>query len=207
MEEKQYKEGRMKKLFQEASGQFRRGRDIRRKGRGRKRARRRGDIRGGNQGGGKKNENKRGSWSGWNTDGGMEVCGGEIMEKMVELMKSIWKEGIIPQDQRNGIIVPLHKRGDKEKIENYRSISLLCTAYKIYAEILRKRLEKEVEIKEMLPESQSGFRRGRSTMDNIFILNHLIQKKKKKGEKEKIYMMFADLKAVFDKVDRDTGRY
>lgn len=75
-------------------------------------------------------------------------------------------------------------------------------------EILRKRLEKEVEIKEMLPESQSGFRRGRSTMDNIFILNHLIQKKKKKGEKEeKIYMMFADLKAAFDKVDRETGRY
>lgn len=89
---------------------------------------------------------------------------------MVELMKSIWKEGIIPQDWRNGIIVPLHKRGDKEKIENYKSISLLCTAYKIYAEILRKRLEKEVGIKEILPESQSGFRRGRSTMDNIFIL-------------------------------------
>lgn len=120
-------------------------------------------------------------------------------------MKSIWKEGIIPQDWRNGIIVPLHKRGDKEKIENYGSISLLCTAYKIYAEILRKRLEKEVEIKEMLPESQSGFRRERSMMDNIFILNHLIQKKKKKGEKEeKIYMMFADLKAAFDKVDRET---
>lgn len=64
-------------------------------------------------------------------------------------------------------------------------------------------MEKEVEIKEMLPESQSGFRRGRSTMDNIFILNHLIQKKKKKGEKEKIYMMFADLKAAFDKIDRE----
>lgn len=62
------------------------------------RARRRGDRRGGNQGGNKKNENKKGSRSGWNTDGGMKVCGGEIIEKMVELMKSIWKEGIIPQD-------------------------------------------------------------------------------------------------------------
>lgn len=110
------------------------------------------------------------------------------MENIVELMKSIWKEGIIPQDWKNSIIVTLHKRGDKEKIESYRSISLLCMAYKIYVEILRKRLEKEVEIKEMLPESQSGFRRERSTMDNIFILNHLIQKKKKKGVKEeKIY--------------------
>jgi len=33
------------------------------------------------------------------------------------------------------------------------------------------RLEKEVEIKEMIPESQAGFSKGRSTIDNIFILN------------------------------------
>lgn len=100
--------------------------------------------------------------------------------------------------------MPLHKRGDKEKVENYRGITLLCTAYKIYAEILRKRLEKKTELKGMLPEGQAGFRKGRSTIDNIFILNHLIQRKKRKGEKEKIYILFADLKAAFDKVDRKT---
>lgn len=97
--------------------------------------------------------------------------------------------------------MPLYKRGDKEKVENYRGITLLYTAYKIYAEILRKKLKKEIELKGMLPEGQAGFRKGKSTIDNIFILNHLIQRKKRKGEK-KIYM-FADLKAAFDKVDRE----
>lgn len=42
--------------------------------------------------------------------------------------------------------MPLYKRGDTEKAGNYR-ISLLCTAYKIYAEVIRNRIEKEVEEK------------------------------------------------------------
>jgi len=49
----------------------------------------------------------------------------------------------------------------EEKVTNYRDISLQCTAYKIYAEVIRYRLEKEVETKDIIPESQAGFKRGR----------------------------------------------
>lgn len=118
-----------------------------------------------------------------------KFAGERLWRRVVELMRRIWREDTIPQDWRNGIIVPLHKRGDKERAENYRGITLLCTAYKIYAEILRKRLEKEIELKGMLPEGQAEFRKGRSTIDNIFILNHLIQRKKRMGEKKKIYVI------------------
>lgn len=65
------------------------------------------------------------------------------------------------------IIVPLYKRGEQEKIENYRSISLLCTTYMIYAEIVRMRLEIEVVEKGIISESQAGFRKGKSTLDNM----------------------------------------
>lgn len=83
---------------------------------------------------------------------------------------------------------------EKDKVENYRGISLLCSAYKVYAEILRKKLEKEVEEKGLLPESQAGFRKGRSTMDNIFIFNHIVQREREKGKEEG---------KVFDNVDRE----
>jgi len=66
-------------------------------------------------------------------------------------------------------MVPLHKRGDREIAGNYRGISLLCSAYKVYAEILRNRLEIEVERKNLIPESQTGFRKGRSTLEYICI--------------------------------------
>lgn len=60
----------------------------------------------------------------------------------------------------------------------------------------------------MIPDNQArkldyiSFRRERSTLDYIFILMHLIQRERNQEDKKKIYMLFADLKAAFDKVKR-----
>ncbi|KMQ88480.1 rna-directed dna polymerase from mobile element jockey-like protein [Lasius niger] len=130
--------------------------------------------------------------------------GGAVKERLVEILRQIWKEGYIRKDWRISIIFPLYKREDLNKAGNYRVISLLCSAYKIYAEILRNRLEEEAERLDLLPESQAGFRRGRATTDNIFVLNHIIQREKEKGSKEgKVYALFVDLKAAFDNVERE----
>lgn len=127
----------------------------------------------------------------------------EMKKGLTMLLNQIWKEGAIPKDWKISIVVPLYKRRDKEQTDNYRGISLLCSAYKIYAEILNT-LEEEAESKKSLPESQAGFRRGRSTTDNIFVLNHLVQREKGKEKKaEKVYALFVDLKAAFDNVDRE----
>lgn len=50
----------------------------------------------------------------------------------------------------------------------------MCTAYKVYVEILRDRMEREVERRKVLSENQGGFRKGRETFENIFVLNHLV---------------------------------
>lgn len=105
------------------------------------------------------------------------LYGGEAVRAgLSEIIKQVWKEGITPKDWKTSVIVPIFKKGDQEKAENYRGISLMCTAYKIFAEVLRGRLETEVDRKMIMPESQCGFRKGRGTIDNIFILNHLIQR-------------------------------
>jgi len=57
------------------------------------------------------------------------------------------------QNWKKSIVIPLYKREEKEEVKNYREISLLCTVYKIYAKILRNRLEREVEEKEIIPET------------------------------------------------------
>jgi len=78
---------------------------------------------------------------------------------------------------------------------------LLCAAYKIYAAILGKRLREEIEEKRSLPETQISFRKGRRTMD-VMILQQVINKHISK-ERGKVYGFFIDLKAAFDKVDRN----
>jgi len=61
----------------------------------------------------------------------------------------------------------LYKNEDRLDCTNYRPITLLNIAYKIFAIILDRRLVDIVETK--LGDYQSGFRPNRSTIDNIFM--------------------------------------
>ena len=53
----------------------------------------------------------------------------------------------------------------------------------------------------ILPDTQNGFRKMRSTVDNIYILNHIVNVKLTAGKK--IWAFFVDLKTAFDSVDRN----
>ena len=57
----------------------------------------------------------------------------------------MWRGEGFPEEWRVGLIAPIFKKGDPKSVENYRGVTLLCTAYKIYAGILAERLRKEVE--------------------------------------------------------------
>ena len=67
------------------------------------------------------------------------------MRKLGRIFRKVWSGEGIPEDWKRALMVSLYKKGDKERTGNYRGISLLGTAYKLYTDILRKRLEKEME--------------------------------------------------------------
>ena len=124
-----------------------------------------------------------------------------LINNLICVIGKVWDGEEIPEDWKTAIIVPLYKKGDANKPSNYRGISLLSSGYKLYTEMIFGRLQKEVDEKKLLPEGQAGFRKGRSTTDNIYILNHIVQKAKMRNKR--IYAMFVDLKAAFDTVDRE----
>jgi hypothetical protein len=124
-----------------------------------------------------------------------------MVERMVELMNGVWRGEGFPEDWREGVICPIFKKGEKNRAENYRGITLLNTGYKLYASVLSERMKREIEEKGVLPDSQAGFRKGRGTVDNVYILDHLARNElRKKGGR--MYALFIDFKAAFDKVDR-----
>jgi hypothetical protein len=55
---------------------------------------------------------------------------------MCELVRQIWEEERIPVKWKETIIVPIHKRGDRDRCENYRGIALRNAAYKISSNIV-----------------------------------------------------------------------
>lgn len=99
-------------------------------------------------------------------------------------------------------MVPIVKKGEGKKVEDYRGITLTQTAYKIYTAVLAERLREEVERKKLLPLSQTGFRRGMGCIDNIYVLNYLINRQMNRRGRRMV-ILFVDLKAAFDSVDRE----
>ncbi|XP_063922051.1 uncharacterized protein LOC135136618 [Zophobas morio] len=68
-----------------------------------------------------------------------------VKERIWEVVDGVWKWEGFPSQWREGIIMPLFKKGQKSDAKNYRGITLPNTTYKIYAMILDERLRKEME--------------------------------------------------------------
>jgi hypothetical protein len=67
------------------------------------------------------------------------------------------------------------KKSDKTDYNNYRVISLLSTSYKMLSNILLSRLSLYVD--DIIGDYQCGFRRTRSTTDQIFCIHQILEKK------------------------------
>ena len=84
--------------------------------------------------------------------------GTKVKELLAENSIKIAKGGEIPEGWKVGQVISIDKKGEKNKAENYRGITLMHTDYKIYAEVLEERLVKEVTEKKILQETQLQFK-------------------------------------------------
>ena len=121
-------------------------------------------------------------------------------EWMVRLLNVCLSSGSVPSEWKIGCIVPLYKgKGDRLECKNNRGISLLSIPGKVYGRIL---IERVIENSEgQVGEEQSGFRKGRSCADQIFVLRQVCEKMKEK--KRKVWVAFMDLEKAYDRVDRE----
>jgi hypothetical protein len=63
-----------------------------------------------------------------------------LCSEIHKLIMLIWNKEELPQQWKESIVVPIHKKGDKTDCSDYRGISLLSTSYKILSNILLSRL-------------------------------------------------------------------
>lgn len=90
-----------------------------------------------------------------------KVGGERLVIAVHELITRSWSEETLPNEWKTGVICPIFKKGCKLECQNYRGISLLPYAYKIFPLILATRLKPLME--GFLHPYQAGFRKGMST--------------------------------------------
>ena len=129
-----------------------------------------------------------------------QAAGPGAIEAFQTIIQRIWEQEKMPEDFRDALIVALYKnKGSKADCSNYRGISLLSIAGKIFARVILNRLVTLSE--ENLPEAQCGFRPGRSTVDMIFTVRQVQEKCIEQNLD--LYSVFIDLTKAFDTVNRE----
>ena len=121
------------------------------------------------------------------------------------LFNKVFILGCFPSSWSEGYVIPLHKKGSLNDVNNYRGITLLSTFGKLFTKILNNRLTEWAERYYLYIEAQAGFRSEMSTVDNLFVLHglltHVINKSKQ------LYCAFIDFTKAFDYIVRDNLWY
>ena len=117
---------------------------------------------------------------------------------LLKIMNEWWIDADkISNDFWQARVVMLHKKGNTSDLNNYRPISLLTSIYKLYAAIIKKRIEQGVET--ALHKTQYGFRKDRGTADAIHVVRRIIDGIEQTGSKT--ILLLLDWEKAFDKVN------
>ena len=126
--------------------------------------------------------------------------GGEFIVNQVHIIcKTVYEQCKAPSQWTTSLIIPLPKKGDLQQMTNYRGISLMSIAAKVYNRVLLNRIQKPIDMS--LRKNQAGFRKGRSCTQQIHILRRIIDGAYNDGKT--LSVTFIDFKKAFDSIDRD----
>ena len=135
-------------------------------------------------------------------------AGSEFTKLVWAVLSLIWNSEEIPSDWKVGLVSPQFKTGDRQDVNDYRGITLLCTMGKVYGSILDARLKAFCESphpslpdQPRLADEQGGFRPSRGCPEQIFALTETIRKRKRANLKT--FCCFIDISKAYDRVFRD----
>ena len=112
-----------------------------------------------------------------------------------------WKKGLVLNEWKVASIVPILKNGKPEdKIGSYRPISLLSCTGKLVERLIQARLYWWLEKNNNLCPEQAGFRKKRSTTDQIARLKQVIHDGYQQKPPKKSYVLLFDMRRAYDTV-------
>ncbi len=125
--------------------------------------------------------------------------GATIAEALHRITCNAWLTHTVPEDWRDGIVIPIPKKGDRCNLDNWRGICLLAAAGKVLANIIKHRLRPIEDA--VLPEGQCGFREGRSRTDAVHIIGY-VASLTAQHPATTLHAVYVDLSKAYDSIPR-----
>ena len=92
------------------------------------------------------------------------------------IFKDCLSEGKFLHEWKKANVVPVHKKGNKQSLENYRPISLLPICRKIFERLIYNEMFTFFTENNLIFPNQSGFRPGDSCVNQLLAITHEIYK-------------------------------
>ena len=122
----------------------------------------------------------------------------QIVVPLTDIFNKSLSTSCLPMQWRQATVVPIHKKGDRERADNYRPISLTSVVCKTVEAILRDRIMDHLKACNLLSPHQHGFRSARScTTQLIEAMDEWTQALE---DGEAIDAVYLDFSKAFDSV-------
>ena len=129
----------------------------------------------------------------------LKNCAQSLAYPLSVLFNLSFSTGCIPPDWKLALVVPVHKKGDKSSVENYRPISLTSLVMKVFERCIKTALY--AACSDLLDNRQHGFVNERScTTQMIPFTDNLALALNNRSRIDVIYFDFAK---AFDSVSHD----
>ena len=129
----------------------------------------------------------------------LKECISVIVKPVCHIANSSLEMGIFPERMKIVKVIPIFKSGKKDSLTNNRPVSLLPQFSKILEKLFNNRLDKFLEISDLLSNNQYDFRNNSTTCHALIDLHE--QLTKSIDDKLCTIGVFIDLKKAFDTID------
>ena len=130
----------------------------------------------------------------------LKLCATSISKSLHVLFNNSAISECFPNEWKKANVIPVHKKGDKQIINNYRPVSLLPICSKIFEKIIVNSLFEYLEDNKLLNCNQSGFRSCDSCVHQLLSITHEIYKSFDANPSLEVRGVFLDISKAFDQV-------
>ena len=131
----------------------------------------------------------------------LKSCSAAFAYPLHLIMVKSLRLGILPEKWKKAIVVPIFKSGSRYKPENYRPVSMTSIPCKTMERLLVEHISRYLELNGILVANQFGFRRGRSTEDQLLIMYDQVIKETVRGNS--VEVVYLDFSKAFDLVSHE----